>query len=99
MKDNSVVTLDQEIIRLCKTHFNNTEPPTIATVTKVNSTTADVKHVIYDEEGTLQNIIDRDIPIVKPVYGDTSLNLEIGDKVLLCFVGGTESNPYIVGKV
>ena len=99
MDDNSVITLAQEIIRLCKNYFNNVEPPMIATVTRVYTDSADVKYSFEDAEGTIQTIVDRKVPVLKPAYGTGTINLETGNKVMLIFEGGSIASAYIVGKL
>lgn len=100
MRNNSVITLAQEVVRLCKNHFNNAEPPAIVTVTKVYTNSADVKYSFVDPEtGETQNIIDRKVPILKPCYTGSSLNLKAGDEVMLVYNGGNAANAYIIGKL
>lgn len=93
------MTLDEEILRLCKNHFNHVEPPLVATVTKVYSKSADVKFTGVDDEGKAINVPLRNTPILKLCYGNETLNLKAGDEVMLIFQGGSVANAYIVGKL
>ena len=91
--------LIKEIIRAVSSHFNYTEPPSIVTVVKVYSSSADVRYTFQDEEGEIHNVIDRKVPILKPCYGNVDLNLKRGDKVMLVYNGGSAANAYIIGKL
>jgi hypothetical protein len=89
----------EEIKRAMDPHFNYSEPPMIAKVTRVYTGSADVKYSFVDAEGTTQTIVDRKVPVIKPAYGTGSINLTVGDKVMLIFEGGSIASAYIVGKL
>lgn len=93
MADNAK-TLDEEIKRAMAPYFNYCEPSVFATVKRVHTSTADIE-LSRGNVGTLFS----NVPIVRPCYGSDSLNLGIGDKVLLIFQAGNIAAPVIVGKL
>lgn len=95
MNDRSTKTLDNEIVRVCKQYFNHCEPSVFATVTRVHTTTVDISLAVGETVIPFFNV-----PILKPCYGSSeSLNLTIGDKVLLIFRAGSIKAPIIAGKL
>jgi hypothetical protein len=86
--------ISQAIITLCKEYFNYTTPPIIANVTAVNGTSANVG----TDSG---NFSDDNVPILQPTYTGTgaTLNLAVGDKAIIAFIGGHGGNPVIIGKI
>jgi len=95
MGPGNAKTLDMEIKRAMAPYFNYVEPSVFATVTRVHSTNVDISLKIGEDSIPFGNV-----PIVKPCYGNSeSLNLAIGDKVLLIFQAGNIRAPVIVGKI
>lgn len=92
--DRSAKTLDLEIKRAMSPYFNYVEPSVFATVTRVHTTNVDISLAVGEN-----NIPFSNVPILKPCYGTESLNLAIGDKVLLIFRAGSITAPVIVGKL
>lgn len=89
----------KELKRAMDPHYNKTEPPSIVTVVKVYSNSADVKYTFKAEDGTIQNVVDRKVPILKSCWESGTLTLHPGDEVMLAYVGGSASNAYIIGKL
>jgi len=85
--------ISQEIHTLCKEYFNWSEPPIKAVVTAINGNLASVGTVsgTYNDEG---------VPILQSCFSgaDSTLNLSVGDSVLIAFIGGHSGNPVIIGK-
>jgi hypothetical protein len=92
--DRNAKTLDSEIVRVCKPYFNHCEPSVFATVTRVHDNTVDIGLSVGQEVIPFGNV-----PVLKPCFGSGSLNLAIGDKVLLIFQAGSIKAPVIVGKI
>lgn len=90
----NVKTLDEEIRRAMAPYFNYCEPSIFTTVKKVNTSTVDIELSIGENK-----IPFGDVPVVKPCYGSDSLNLSIGDRVLLIFQSGNIRAPVVVGKL
>lgn len=87
-------TLDLEIKRAMAPYFNYCEPSVFATVTRVHDNTVDIGLSVG------QNVIPfENVPVVKPCFGSGSLNLAIGDRVLLIFQAGSIKAPIIAGKL
>lgn len=94
MVGDGAITLDNEIVRVCKDYFNYCEPSIFAKVTKIHDNTVDI------EISTGKNKIPvGDVPVVKPCYGSESLNLALDDRVLLIFQAGSIKAPVVVGKL
>lgn len=87
-------TLEQEILRLCRPHFNNAEPVRIMTVTKINDNSVDLKLIVGENEMPFTNV-----PVLKPAYGTSSMNLLLGDRVLVVFNQGKIASPIVIGKI
>jgi len=87
-------TLDEEIKRAMSPYFNYCEPSVYATVKRVHADTADISLAVGE------NIIPfPNVPILKSCHGSESLNLIIGDRVLLIFQAGNITAPVIAGKL
>lgn len=87
-------TLDLEIKRAMAPYFNYCEPSVFATVTRVYNTTADIALTVGEDVIPFGNV-----PVLKPCFGSGSLNLAIGDRVLLIFQAGSIKAPVIIGKL
>nr|WP_319372447.1 hypothetical protein [uncultured Methanobacterium sp.] len=94
MGSENAKTLDQEIKRAMAPYFNHVEPSVFATVTRVHATNVDITLAVGEDTIPFYNV-----PVLKPCYGSESLNLAIGDKVLLIFQAGSITAPVIVGKL
>ena len=92
--DRSAKSLDLEIKRAMAPYFNHCEPSVFATVTRVHDNTVDIGLSVGQEVIPFGNV-----PVLKPCFGSGSLNLAIGDKVLLIFQAGSIKAPVIVGKI
>ena len=87
-------TLDNEIVRVCKPYFNHCEPSVFATVTRVHNNRVDIALAVGEDVIPYGNV-----PVLKPCFGSGSLNLAIGDRVLLIFQAGSIKAPIIAGKL
>jgi|GEM_PF-5778779 len=94
MNDRSAKTLDMEIKRAMSPYFNYVEPSVFATVTRVHLTTVDISLAIGEDTVPFSKV-----PVIKPCYGSESMNLVIGDRVLLIFQAGNITAPVIAGKL
>lgn len=92
--DRSAKTLDLEIKRAMSPYFNYVEPSVFAIVKRVHNDSVDIGLDIGDVPMPFEKV-----PVVKPCYGSESLNLVIGDKVLLIFQAGNITAPVVVGKI
>ena len=87
--------LDHEIKRIGDDYYNFVHPTRKAEVTSVNTNTVNVyiESLEYGYE---------DVPILKPCYKESgitfTLDLVIGDYVLVAFVNGHSGDPIIIGK-
>lgn len=93
--DKGAKTLDNEIIRAVSPYFNYVEPSVFAVVTRVHTTSADIKLTVGEDDV----IPFSNVPVIRSCYGTETLNLNIGDRVLLVFIAGNIRAPVIVGKV
>jgi len=92
--ERSAKTLDLEIKRAMSPYFNYVEPPVFATVTRVHATTVDLSLQVGEDAVPFPKV-----PVLKPCFGSESLNLVIGDRVLLIFQAGSITAPVVVGKL
>lgn len=94
MGDRGAKTLDLEIKRAMAPYFNYCEPSVFAIVKRVYENTVDIE-LSKGDVGTLFE----NVPVVQPCFGSGSLNLDIGDRVLLIFQAGNIKAPVVVGKI
>lgn len=96
MESNSrtAKTLDEEIKRAMSPYFNFVEPSVFTTVKRVHDNTVDIELSIGDNKIPISQV-----PVIKPCYGTGSLNLAIGDRVLLVFQAGNIKAPVVIGKL
>lgn len=92
--ERNAKTLDQELKRAMAPYFNHVEPSVFATVKRVHNAAADIELAVG------RNVIPfQKVPVIKSCYGSESLNLVIGDRVLLVFIAGNIKAPVIAGKL
>ncbi|WP_424355443.1 hypothetical protein [Methanobacterium sp. MBAC-LM] len=88
-------TLDNEIVRLGNTHWNKTEAPAEAIVKNVN-----IDHTVDLEfnPGSTSRLLIQNVPLMQPITTGNGLNVVVGSRVVVAFMGGVFSNPFVIGK-
>lgn len=98
MKNESIgepKTLDRELKRMGDAFWNKTQPLEEAIVKNVNiNNTVDLEF----NPGSTSKLLIPNVPLMQPITTGNGLNVVAGSRVVVAFMGGVFSSPFVIGK-
>lgn len=87
--------LDNEIVRLGNKYWNKIEPSEEAIVMAVNKdNTVDIEC----NPGSGNALLIPKVPLMQPITTGNGLNIRVNDRVVIAYLNGCSSSPYVIGK-